>query len=74
MLPIDLSGVASKYAWPEYEVTIQAFFDRHQKDVVVPFSQNPQGRAVMLDVDADARAVSEELGLSRAGGLRSLWP
>lgn len=49
----QLKGVAARYAKLGYEVAIPALFDRHQRGAVIPFSEGPRGRDMMLASDLD---------------------
>ena len=50
----QLKGVAARYAAQGYDVAIPALFDRQMRDTVVPFSDAPVGRDLMLAADLDA--------------------
>lgn len=47
----QLKGVARRYAALGYEVAIPALFDRQEKGAVIPFSEAPRGRDLMLAAD-----------------------
>lgn len=49
----QLKGVAARYAALGYEVAIPALFDRQEKGAVIPFSEAPRGRDLMLASDLD---------------------
>jgi carboxymethylenebutenolidase len=76
----QLKDVASRYATLGYEVAIPALFDRHEKGVVVPFSDAPRGRDLMLaleldqtmmDVSAAVQALKEKCG--KVGVIGFCW-
>lgn len=47
----QLKGVAARYAAQGYDVAIPALFDRREKGAVIPFSDAPRGRDMMLASD-----------------------
>ena len=49
----QLKSVAATYAALGYEVAIPALFDRHERGAVIPFSEGPRGRDMMLASDLD---------------------
>lgn len=49
----QLKGVAARYAKLGYEVAIPALFDRHERGAVIPFTEGPRGRDMMLASDLD---------------------
>ncbi|MDU8945421.1 dienelactone hydrolase family protein [Ovoidimarina sediminis] len=62
----QLKGVAARYAAKGFDVAVPALFDRHEKGAVIPFSDAPRGRDMMLasDLDTtmlDAKAAVEAL-------------
>jgi carboxymethylenebutenolidase len=80
----QLKGVARRYAALGYEVAIPALFDRQEKGAVIPFSEAPRGRDLMLaadlgqtmtDVDAAVQALKANggkvavIGFCWGGGL-----
>ncbi len=80
----QLKGVADAYAADGYDVAIPALFDRQQPGAVIPFSEGPRGRDLMLnarldqtmlDVDAAAKALAARgqkvavIGFCWGGGL-----
>ena len=80
----QLKGVAARYAALGYDVAIPALFDRHEKGAVIPFSEGPRGRDMMLasdldttmkDVDAAVQALAARggavavIGFCWGGGL-----
>ncbi|CAN0589169.1 unnamed protein product, partial [Ectocarpus sp. 12 AP-2014] len=50
----QLKGVAARFAAEGYDVAIPALFDRQQKGAVIPFSEAPKGRDLMLATDLNA--------------------
>lgn len=76
----QLKGVAKRYAALGYEVAIPALFDRHEKGAVIPFSEAPRGRDMMLasdlgqtmmDVDAAVEALKAHGG--KVGVIGFCW-
>ena len=80
----QLKGVARRYAALGYEVAIPALFDRQEKGAVIPFSEAPRGRDLMLaadpgqtmtDIDAAVQALKAKggkvavIGFCWGGGL-----
>lgn len=80
----QLKGVANAYAAKGYDVAIPALFDRKEKRAVIPFSEGPRGRDLMLaskldqtmlDVDAAVKALAARglkvgvIGFCWGGGL-----
>lgn len=49
----QLKGVAAKYAGQGFDVAIPALFDRKERGAVIPFSEGPRGRDIMLAADLD---------------------
>lgn len=49
----QLKGIAARYAADGYDVAIPALFDRQEKGAVIPFSDAPRGRDLMLSSDLD---------------------
>lgn len=49
----QLKGVAARYAAQGYDVAIPALFDRFEKGAVIPFTEGPRGRDMMLASDLD---------------------
>ncbi|MDU8909761.1 dienelactone hydrolase family protein [Aestuariicoccus sp. MJ-SS9] len=49
----QLKGVAARYAALGYDVAIPALFDRFEKGAVIPYSEAPRGRDMMLATDLD---------------------
>ena len=66
----QLKGVAARYAAQGYEVAIPALFDRQKKDAVIPFSEAPRGRDLMLasDLDTTMRDVDAAVAALAANG------
>lgn len=50
----QLKGIAARFAAEGYDVAIPALFDRQQKGAVIPFSEAPKGRDLMLATDLNA--------------------
>lgn len=76
----QLKGVAQRYAALGYEVAIPALFDRKEKGAVIPFSEAPRGRDIMLaldlgqamlDVDAAVQALRAHGG--KVGVIGFCW-
>lgn len=76
----QLRGVAARYADLGYEVAIPALFDRHEKGAVIPFSEAPSGRDMMLasdlekttlDIDAAVQALKAKGG--KVGVIGFCW-
>lgn len=44
----QLKGIANRYATLGYEVAIPALFDRQERGAVIPFTDAPRGRDLML--------------------------
>lgn len=80
----QLKGVAAQYAALGYDVAVPALFDRQKKEAVIPFSEAPQGRDLMMksdldttmrDVDAAVQALASRggkvavIGFCWGGGL-----
>ncbi|WP_136660651.1 dienelactone hydrolase family protein [Nitratireductor sp. XY-223] len=49
----QLKGVAERYAALGYDVVVPALFDRVQKETVVPFTEAPRGREMMLSCNPE---------------------
>jgi carboxymethylenebutenolidase len=67
----QLKGVAARYAAQGYDVAVPALFDRQRKSAVIPFSDAPKGRDLMLaaDLDVTMRDVDAAVqGLAARGG------
>ncbi|NDR56915.1 dienelactone hydrolase family protein [Aliiruegeria sabulilitoris] len=76
----QLKGVAARYAALGYDVAIPALFDRFEKGAVIPFSEGPRGRdmmlaseleTTMLDVDAAVQALKANGG--KVGVIGFCW-
>lgn len=76
----QLKAVAARYAGLGYEVAIPALFDRREKGAVIPFSEAPRGRDMMLasdldqtmlDIDAAVRALKAKGG--KVGVIGFCW-
>lgn len=80
----QLKGVAERYSAQGYRVAIPALFDRQKKYAIIPFSDPPQGRDLMLasdldqalmDIDAAVQALKADggqvgvIGFCWGGGL-----
>lgn len=66
----QLKGVAECYAALGYEVAIPALFDRQRKGAVIPFTEAPKGRDLMLasDLDETMRDVDAAVQALKAHG------
>ncbi len=67
----QLKGVAKRYAALGYDVAIPALFDRKERGAVIPFSEAPRGRDIMLasDLEETMRDVAAAVAaLNRRGG------
>lgn len=60
----QLKGVAARYAALGYEVAIPALFDRQEKAAVIPFTEGPRGRDLMLASDLDKTILDVEAAVS----------
>ena len=77
----QLKGVATRYAELGYDVAIPALFDRTKRDTVVPFTEAPVGRDLMLAASLEANmadtaaAVSalKARGNARVGVIGFCW-
>ena len=76
----QLKGVAERYAAQGYEVAIPALFDRRQRGAVIPFSEGPKGRDLMMAADLgetmmDADAAVKALAASggKVGVIGFCW-
>lgn len=76
----QLKGVARRYAQAGYDVAIPALFDRQAQGQVIPFSEAPRGRdlmlasdldQVMMDVDAAVQALKAKGG--KVGVIGFCW-
>lgn len=76
----QLKSVAARYAALGYEVAIPALFDRFEKGAVIPFTEGPRGRdmmlasdleTTMLDVDAAVQALKAKGG--KVGVIGFCW-
>jgi len=80
----QLKGVAAHYAAQGLDVAIPALFDRKERGAVIPFSEGPRGRDIMLasdltetmtDTDAAVQALAARggkvavMGFCWGGGL-----
>ena len=80
----QLKGVAERYAARGLDVAIPALFDRKERGAVIPFSEAPRGRDIMLasdleetmtDIEAAVEALAKDggkvvvIGFCWGGGL-----
>jgi carboxymethylenebutenolidase len=74
----QLKGVAKRYAGLGFNVAIPALFDRQEKGAVIPFSEGPRGRDLMLaakleetmmDIDAAVSLLHKKGGKVAAMGF-----
>ncbi|GAB4540008.1 MAG: dienelactone hydrolase family protein [Roseibium sp.] len=66
----QLKGLAKRYAKLGYEVAIPALFDRRERGAVIPFSEAPRGRDMMLasDLDETVMDIAAAVDHLKAGG------
>jgi len=66
----QLKGVAKRYAGLGYEVAIPALFDRKERGAVIPFSEGPRGRDMMLasDLEETVMDIAAAVDRLKAGG------
>ena len=60
----QLKAVAARYAALGYDVAIPALFDRLEKGAVIPFSEAPRGRDLMLASDLETRMCDVDAAVS----------
>lgn len=67
----QLKGVAQRYAALGYDVLVPALFDRAERGTIVPFSDAPRGRDIMLSCDLDQTMLDVDAAVRhlKAAGL-----
>ncbi|BBU56248.1 carboxymethylenebutenolidase [Mameliella alba] len=60
----QLKAVAARYAAQGYDVAVPALFDRQAKGMVIPFSEAPRGRDLMLASDPEQVMMDVEASIA----------